>query len=350
MKYVFSKKDIEKAFSFAVKIHLDPNKAPVGRTSAEPRGFGATCDAWMSGKLVEIGVKKMIEKKTKSKSLKLDFELRNPSEVRIEPDIIRVIEKKTERSPNVFTEIKRASETDRWSGLTLDQKKSMIEGANGKEMYIISASLNCDNLKNNNPKSGDILGMYLKQITNNNEFNGFSDLNLYAKLEYVLSMNDLETFGNEFLKDTLFYETSIFNEVKNIFKKDGSLRSGISVVENKSFFNGKIYLYTPNGQGDDEKGIFNVKGDSFSILEKVNPKSIKKFILCHSNVFVYNKIFGGFHLKKGKVYQFNLFTVGRDPKLKRDNIFISKKRIEELIKNGEIQNPESRLEEISKNI
>ena len=90
--------------------------------------------------------------------------------------------------------------------------------------------------------------------------------------------------------------------------------------------------------------------DSFSILEKVNPKSIKKFILCHSNVFVYNKIFGEFHLKKGNVYQFNLFPVGRDPKLKRDNIFISKKRIEELIKNGEIQNPESRLEEISKNI
>ena len=24
MKYIFSKKDIEKAFSFAVKIHLDP--------------------------------------------------------------------------------------------------------------------------------------------------------------------------------------------------------------------------------------------------------------------------------------------------------------------------------------
>ena len=34
-----------------------------------------------------------------------------------------------------------------------------------------------------------------------------------------LQMNDLETFGNEFLKDTLFYETSIFNEVKNIFKR-----------------------------------------------------------------------------------------------------------------------------------
>ena len=60
MKYVFSKEDIEKAFSFAVKIHLDPSKAHVGRTSAEPRGFGTTCDAWMSGKLVEIGVKKMV--------------------------------------------------------------------------------------------------------------------------------------------------------------------------------------------------------------------------------------------------------------------------------------------------
>jgi hypothetical protein len=163
-------------------------------------------------------------------------------------------------------------------------------------------------------------------------------------------MSDLESFGNEFLKDTLFYETSIFNEVKNIFKKDGGLRSGIRIAENKSDFHDTIRLYTPNGEGDNEKGIFNVQGNSFSILEKVNPKSTKKFILCHSDVLVHNRIFGTFNLKKDKVYQFNLFTVGRDPKLKRDNIFISKKRIEELIKNGKIQNPESRLEEISKNI
>ena len=102
MIYKFSKKNIEKAFSFAVKIHLDPKKAPVGRTSAEPRGFGATCDAWMSGKLVEIGVKKTIEKINKEKKLHLDFDIRNPSEVRIEPDIILVEEKKSKENQMYF--------------------------------------------------------------------------------------------------------------------------------------------------------------------------------------------------------------------------------------------------------
>ena len=56
--------------------------------------------------------------------------------------------------------------------------------------------------------------MYLKQITNSIEFKNFADL-IYTKLEYVLSMEDLENL-NKISKNKLFYETSIFNEVNMI--------------------------------------------------------------------------------------------------------------------------------------
>ena len=304
----------------------------------------------MSGKLVEIGVKKTIEKINKEKKLHLDFDIRNPSEVRIEPDIILVEEKKIKREPNVFLEVKRVSETDRWSGLTLEQQASMIEGSKGKKMYIISASLNCDELKDNNPKSGDILGMYLKQITNSKEFKNFANLNLYTKLEYVLSMEDLEEFGTKFPKNKLFYETSIFNEVNGIINSNGSLRKGINIKTTYSNFDSQLTILTKEKIKDKEYGTFKIKGKSFSILEKKNPKSTIQYIQCNSNVIISNNVFGKFHLDNGKIYQFNLLTIGRDPILKRDNIFISKRRINELINEKKIEKPEVELKKISKTI
>lgn len=53
-----------------------------------------------------------------------------------------------------------------------------------------------------------------------------------------------------------------------------------------------------------------------------------------------NNIFGKFYLEKNKFYTFNLVTLGRDPKLKRNNLFISKKRIYQLIEEGKIRKPE----------
>ena len=59
MIHTFDSLDFKQAFSFAVEYYLDPTKGPAGRTNSEPRGFGATLDAFTRGKLVEIGAQRM---------------------------------------------------------------------------------------------------------------------------------------------------------------------------------------------------------------------------------------------------------------------------------------------------
>lgn len=56
------------------------------------------------------------------------------------------------------------------------------------------------------------------------------------------------------------------------------------------------------------------------------------------------------NLEKNNFYDFNLETLGRDPKLKRNNIFISKKHIYQLIEKKLIRNPEKILQEIAQEI
>lgn len=59
-----------------------------------------------------------------------------------------------------------------------------------------------------------------------------------------------------------------------------------------------------------------------------------------------NNIFGEFTLKQGKFYSFNLATVGRDPKLKRNNVFIAKRRVYQLINENKIRKPDDIVKEI----
>ena len=83
-----------------------------------------------------------------------------------------------------------------------------------------------------------------------------------------------------------------------------------------------------------EISTFKVSGD-FNLIYKKQ----KTYIECIINCYIENNIFGTFLLEKSKFYAFNLITVGRDPKLKRNNLFISKRRIYQLIKNGQIAEP-----------
>ena len=79
-------------------------------------------------------------------------------------------------------------------------------------------------------------------------------------------------------------------------------------------------------------------------------KKAKTIIECLSKVTLKNDIFGTFILEEGKFYDFNLATVGRDPTLKRNNLFISKKKIYQLIESGEIDNPQNIIEKIASKI
>jgi hypothetical protein len=109
-------------------------------------------------------------------------------------------------------------------------------------------------------------------------------------------------------------------------------------------------LALPHCTGDNAKpsvDIFKITGD-FTLYRKQNTKTQKDYIECHSNTIIENDIFGKFYLEKDKVYNFNMLTVGQDPILKRNNIWIAKRRIYQLIQNGKIETPESYIKKIMK--
>ena len=186
MHYNYTSDDFNAAFSFAVDYYLDPKKATSGRTNSEPRGFGATLDAFTRGKLTEVGIKRMIEQLAPIKC-GLDFDMKNPSKVRVEPDIITINENGNIREPKIFTEIKNTSVNDRWIGVTDEQLSSMKEGSNCRKIYMIYSSLKGAKIKDNS-KTSDFVGMYLKHISGLKIFNNFNFLkdNLLILMKVVL--------------------------------------------------------------------------------------------------------------------------------------------------------------------
>ena len=61
MIYHITEDDIKQCIDFSTKYFLDPNKPRAGRTTGTYRGLGTMIDNWLVGKLIEIGVKKIIE-------------------------------------------------------------------------------------------------------------------------------------------------------------------------------------------------------------------------------------------------------------------------------------------------
>ena len=346
MIYDFNSFDFKQAFSFAVEYYLDPTKGPAGRTNSEPRGFGATLDAFTRGKLVEIGAQRMIENLEPSKKCQLDFEMKKASDVRDEPDIIAIRENGLKRQPNIFVEIKNTGRNDRWIGITEEQLRSMKEGSNERKVITIYISI-AGNKTKDNPKTADFVGMYLKDISDLEIFNKFSDLNAVAQLEFILTIDELEKYGTKFPAGDLTYETELFLGPKKINRMDGTLIKGISLYKSYRLFNGEIFVKRRDNTNDKKHGLFHIQGD-FDLYIKKNPKSTGWYIHCLSAVKIKSMVFGKYELEKGTIYDFLLHTLGRDPILKRNNLFIAKRRVYQLIDENILSKPDELLKEIAK--
>lgn len=340
--------DFKRVFEFATSFYLDPNKNTTGRTTAEPRGLGAILDSFTLGKLTEIGVEKILTILDNNKKYILDFDIKSNNLVQNEPDIVAIYENNIDRKPNLFIEIKNTSENDRWIGLTEEQFNTIKRSANGREIFLIYASINSE-IKNNNYKTTDLSGMFLKNIedtTKSKIFQEFADLNAKCKIEFILSAQDLEKYAYHFDKGMKMYETKLFNLKKesSFYTKNGA-RKDILKIENYENYNDFFELKLINNKQAENKEIslFKICG-SFEIFYKKSSSYIK----CTTDIDVYNDIFGYFSLKKGNFYNFNLLTIGRDPILKRNNIFIAKNRIFQLISDGKISSANNVLEKIVK--
>jgi len=345
--YNLTEKDFERVFEFGINYYLG-KPIHTGRTTGEPRGLGSVLDAFSIGKLTEIFVKRIIESLNQDKEVILDFSIKSTSAVTEDPDIIKVNENGNERLPNLFIEIKNTSDDDRWIGLTEKQLSSMKKGCKERQIFIIYSSIS-SYTNQKSPHSKDLLGMYLKKITNHAIFDEFSDLNAKAKLEFIISDQDLENFGIKCKKGSYMYETELFKGPVNIRKINGELRKNIKKISSKQNYKGKINIPLTDDSYDNEKSEFFIQG-SFNIYRKQNPKTIRQYIECLSDVTIHNEIFGQFFLKKDNIYNFHLETIGRDPTLRRNNLFISKRRVYQLLKNGHLGDPVKKINYISDKI
>jgi len=348
--YKLTLEDFKRVFEFGTNYYIDPSKNTTGRTTSEPRGLGAILDAFTLGKLTEIGVEKILTLNNESKNYILDFDIKSNSKVKDEPDIIGVIDNDSEREPNFFVEIKNTSEKDRWIGLTEEQFNTIRRSAGDKKMYIIYASIRSEML-DNNPKTADLTGMFLKKIEDCSKseiFQKFADLDTECKIEFIISSDDLEKFSYPFEKGMNMYETNLFEEKKctSFYCKSGRRKDVSSIDEFIDFDSTKKLEIEKNLYPEKEEiSIFKIQG-SFKLISKRK----KTYIECISDVNLQNNIFGKFILHADKFYSFNLATIGRDPKLRRNNLFISKKRVYQLIDDNKIVSPGEIMAEIAENI
>lgn len=348
--YELSFEDFKRVFEFWTNYYIDPLKNTTGRTTGEPRWLWAILDAFTLGKLTEIGVEKIFTKFNKEKKYILDFDIKSNSQVKDEPDILYIWEDNNLRSPNIFIEIKNTSVNDRWIGLTEEQFNTIKRSASEKEIYMIYASVYSKTM-GDNPKTTDLTGMFLKEIEDKSKseiFQKFADRNAKCKIEFIISSEDFQRFSYPFERGMNMYETNIFSK-KNItsFYSGSGLRRDIMEINEYMNYNGFMDLDIERGVYPEKREIwsFQICGD-FKIIQKKK----KKYIECISDVEIKNDIFWSFQLSKGGFYSFNLATVWRDPKLKRNNIFIAKNRIYQLLESGDIQDPEIIVGKIVGNI
>ena len=361
LEYELTINDFEEAFDFGVKYFLDDTKSVTDRTSGGPRGLGGVLDAFVNGKLIEIGTKRIIEKNTsKNIELKLNFDIVPTNEVRPEPDIIEVAENDNLRAPRCFIEIKRSSVKDNWLGLTDDQIVSIKEGSSGVDVYTIWTKMEVDESVKNR-RSDDIVGLYLKKITGNYSelFKNFSQFKAVCKIDFILPLSVLEGYGASFPKGHLMFDSVQFEEIKSIIKKDGSFYSKINPDKHEKYedFDGEIKLKVKADQtvASSLKTSNNfVRQISFTVQGTfelfTNNNNVAQYIKCDSDVHISNDVFGKYKLSSGKIYNFYLKTVGRDPVLKRNNVFLCKKRLAELITDNIVPDKNFYLSKIASTI
>ncbi len=347
MKYQITRKDFDTAFDFALKYHLDPRKSQTSRTSGASRGLGGVLDSFILGKLVELGVANVLKSFNPKKDFVLDFDIKQHNEIINEPDITKVIENGKDRKPRCFLEIKNISKDDRWIGLTLEQFETIKKSSNPEDIFIVGAYI--ENGNQGNLKQRDLLGIYLKDKFKSPIFKDFTNIdNIHIVIEYAISGKELAEHGLEFQKGYFMYETEIF-EMAGKQTAGNIAKEKLKMIG--AFSNGVLERYVMDKKFPDPEfiGEISFKG-SIEIFEKLNQKSSRRFIRCLTDVTISNKVLGTFHLEKGKIYLFNLHTVGRNPALNRNNIWIAKRSIPFLKGRGLIKETEKNLAHIAKEI
>lgn len=346
MEYELTSEDFEKAFKFALNYHLDVSKSSASRTSGASRGLGGVLDSFIIGKLVEIGVAKIISNISKEKIYKPDLSIKKNKDVIDDPDIVSIEENGINRSPKCYIEIKNISQTDRWVGLSVEQFETLKKNSEESLIYIIGAYI--ENRNTGNQKQKDLLGIHLKSKYSKEDFKDFSDSkNIYIVIDYVVSGDNLTSDGKIYKQGEPMYDTNLFEpagpiDTKNIIQgKYKNIPINDNVLE--------IYTMTNKYQMPLFLGDILVSG-KIKVYEKINRSSMKRYVVSENDCLVKNDILGEFLLEKNQVYSFSIKTMGRNPLLNRNNIWIAKRAIKSMQKTNKLPSIENALKELDSKV
>jgi len=335
MEYQLAREDLDASFKFALEYHLDKTKLSTNRTTGQYRGLGGIIDSFVIGKLIEIGVAKIIERKI-NKRLVLDFGIHQLDKENIsDPDVIQIIEDNKGRMPNLFLEIKNISEEDRWIGLTAEQCNTILSSKlaknDPKKVILIYATL----FKKRDAGDMDPLGVYLNSKIDMGLLKKFCDVgDLYVRILYIITAEDLKKFGTHFNQGSYLYETDIIKEASNITSK--KIMKSEEKYQKIKIKQGMLpVIMSDNMPSPKEFGDFKYQGD-IDVYIKTNYidkkiSSRRMYIYCKTDTKIVNKVLGVFELKKGRVYECWFVTVGMNPSLKRNNIWIAQRNLRNII-------------------
>ena len=333
MKIKFQKKDFYKCFEFPVKYYLDETKSKSNRTTGQQRGLGSIINDFFIGKLIEIGVARLIEEQSDGKKCGLDFGIHAKGESHDnDPDIINVADSNGIRAPKLFVEIKNISEGDRFVGLTAEQCSTMLESKiieqNPEKLFIVYATIMSEDLA----KICDVFGAYLKSEIKDSLLDGFAGIDeIYLEVQSIISAKELLENGMKFDKGSLFYETNILSDKieEKKAEKIKSLSYEKIIIEDE-----KVPITMMNNYPEPKEfGDFRLEG-KVEILVKNNEKSKRAYLNAISDGKIKNVALGEFEFKSGEVRELFFTTVGRNPVLSRNNIWIARRNINNIIKDS----------------
>ncbi len=345
MKIKFKKQDFYRCFEFPVRYYLDETRSKSNRTTGQQRGLGSVINDFFLGKLIEIGVARAIEESGEGKKCRLDFNIHKQGENHDnDPDILGVVETSGERKPRLFVEIKNVSENDRFIGLTAEQCNTMLEseiiGKDSSKLFIVYATVTSEN----KGRLCDVFGAYLKSEIKDGILDGFADVDeICLEIKSVISAKELMENCVRFNKGSLFYETEILGE-EFLAKKAERIRS--QKYLEKYVKESTLPIIMMNDYPEPrEFGDFYLHGE-VKLLVKKNDKSRRVYLDALSNGSITNHVLGEFKFKKGKMYELSFTTVGRNPVLSRNNIWVARRNLPNLVKDSVLE----RIRYIARNI
>ena len=291
-----------------------------------------------------------------NKKLFPDFEIYSDHEVgrKSDPDITQVLDtsSKALRSPKAFVEIKRFDPNAKWMGPRQHQLKDMTEG------FMVHASINFSdhNDRDISFKQKDITASVLKKLLTNNRYNlsQFADFeNLEARIEYVYSFKDLIDYGHFFESGNIIPETE-FPTAAKAYKKDGSIGKTYELIKEYAGKQNLKMKWQDALKIDIETSFSDWSIDgNFRIFKNIKNK--KEYIYSIKNTTMFSKVFGHFDLEDNQTYRFHFTNKlgkqgGKDVLKSIDDYWFSKKRLDEILYEGLVEDVAEGIKKISSTI